>query len=201
MVSGIELCETGKNSVEYNVSTCYEFFGFAKGCGDYENFPLNFSAEKSESIELEVYQTYYRTLSSYKGAGYRHQLNSVYFAVPNYFFEEYGKLQRIKAEWFEFKTKDIIITSHPDFYERGLGFLGIDVGYDYWDQLFYGLRGKYETSSQGDFADFGYNLGLSYFYPAMETLYYLFYTPNMKIMIQVGKVEGSINMRFFRIYF
>lgn len=192
-VSGIELCESGKSSsVEYNVSTRYEFFGFAKGYGDYENFPLNFSAEKFESIELNVYQTYYRTLSSYKGAGYRHQLNSVYFAVPNYYFEEYGKLQRIKAEWYEFKTRDIIITSHPDFYERALGFLGIEVGYDYWEQMFYGLRGKYETSSQGDFADFGYNLGLSYFYPAMDTLYYLFYTNNIENYDPARHVDGSI---------
>jgi hypothetical protein len=36
-------------------------------------------------------------------------VNTVYFAVPNYFFETYGTLQKIKAEWYEFETKDIFV--------------------------------------------------------------------------------------------
>lgn len=200
LVSGIELCEKGKSSsVEYNVSTRYEYFGFAEGYGDHDNFPLEFSAEKAESIELEVYQTFYRTLSSSKGAGFRNQLNSVFFAVPNYYFEEYGKLQRIKAEWFEFKTKDIIVTSNLDFYLRTNNYVGLSIE-SYNDDLHYMLvSGLYPLGGggAGTGASWGYNVGSPYIINQnllMKTIYYLFYTPNIESFDPNRAVVGGVSV-------
>lgn len=200
LVSGIELCEKGKSSsVEYNVSTRYEYFGFAEGCGDYDNFPLDFLAEKAESIELEVYQTFYRTLSSSKGAGFRNQLNSVYFAVPNYYFEEYGKLQKIRAEWFEFKTKDIIVTSNLDFYLRANDYIGFSTD-SYNDDIHYMLvSGLYPFGGggAGTGASWGYNVGSPYIINQnllMKTIYYLFYTPNIESYDPNRAVVGGVSV-------
>ena len=73
---------------------------------------------------MDVQHTYYRTESSGKGENHRNQLDTVYFAVPKRLFDTYGKLQRIKAEWYEFKTKDYVVTSNSEFYNAVQSYLG-----------------------------------------------------------------------------
>lgn len=102
-VSGIELLTYGNsNATDYAVNGTYKFTGYAEGYGPDAGAKstLTCSIEYLETIELKVKHTFYRTLTSSKGAGYQNQLDTVYFAVPNRFFENYGTLQRIKAEWY-----------------------------------------------------------------------------------------------------
>ncbi|MEG2687965.1 MAG: hypothetical protein RSA24_02220, partial [Clostridia bacterium] len=127
-ISGIELLTYGSpNATEYAVNGAYKFTGYAEGYGldATAKSTLTCKAQFLETIELEVKHTFYRTATSSKGAGFQNQLDTVYFAVPNRFFESYGKLQRIKAEWFEYKTNDIVVTSNQDFYNKASPYLGI----------------------------------------------------------------------------
>ena len=191
-VSGFELMTEGaSNAKEYTIGGSYIFSGYAAGYGPdpTADDTLNCVVEDLETIELDVRNTMYRTETSIKGAGYQNQLDSVYFAVPKDFFERYGKLQRIKAEWYEFKTKDIIVTNHNSMYQAMNSYTGYRITSPnlFNTSILYGyLSGgsqvgdmwKYDWTYNG-YWDSGYQDPTSYasFYKA-DSFYYLFYTSN-----------------------
>lgn len=127
-IAGIELFAVGGDATtaqDYWVNQYYQFSGYAEGYGDSEKFPFQCDATgNAEAVQLDVQHTYYRTESSGKGANYQNQLDTVYFAVPKRLFDTYGKLQRIKAEWYEYKTKDYVVTSNSEFYNAVQSYLG-----------------------------------------------------------------------------
>ena len=122
-VSGIELLTKGNsNATEYGVGGTYKFTGYAKGYGPDVNAESNLvcTVENLETLSLEVHHTNYRTGVSSLGADHYNEVNTVYFAVPNRIFKEYGNLQKIRAEWWEYKTKMAAITSNYDYYKNTL---------------------------------------------------------------------------------
>lgn len=127
-ISGIELFEIGGSSTnahDYWVNQYYQFSGYAEGYGDSEKFPFNCDATgNGEAVQLNVKHTYFRTETSSVGENHQNQLDSVYFAVPKRLFDTYGELQRIKAEWYEYKTKDYVVTSNGEFYNAVQEYLG-----------------------------------------------------------------------------
>ena len=127
-IAGIELFAIGGDATtaqDYWVNQYYQFSGYAEGYGDSEKFPFQCDVTgNAEAVQLAVQHTYYRTESSGKGANYQNQLDTVYFAVPKRLFDTYGKLQRIKAEWWEYKTKDYVVTSNSEFYNAVQSYLG-----------------------------------------------------------------------------
>lgn len=164
-ISGIELFEVGDsatNAHDYWVNKYYKFSGYAEGYGDSEKFPFQcISTGESEAVQLNVKHTFYRTLTSSKGANYQNQLDTVYFAVPKRLFDTYGELQRIKAEWYEYKTKSLIVTSNNAAYEAIEPYLGRlpdggDGGTSYYD-LAYGLGENVTTGDLMPTADWGWN--------------------------------------------
>ena len=190
-VSGVELMTYGQNNAtEYYVGGKYVFMGYAEGYGpdSTAKSTLACTVKYLESVTLEVRHTFYRTMTSAKGSGYQNQLDTVYFAVPKRLFDRYGKLQRIKAEWYEYKTKDIVVTSNKDFYNKVSPYLGVatnPVGNNgmppYNKDIYYSLgqnAGDYGGGFHG--AKWGYNLGDGYLHPACQTLYYLFYVNDIK---------------------
>ena len=127
-IAGIELFAVGGDATtaqDYWVNQYYQFSGYAEGYGDSEKFPFQCDATgNAEAVQLDVQHTYYRTESSGKGENHQNQLDTVYFAVPKRLFDTYGKLQRIKAEWYEYKTKDYVVTSNSEFYNTVQSYLG-----------------------------------------------------------------------------
>ena len=127
-ISGIELFTLGGDATtanDYWVNKYYQFSGYAEGYGDSERFPFQCDATgNAEAVRLDVKHTYYRTESSGLGANHQNQLDTVYFAVPKRLFDTYGKLQRIKAEWYEYKTKEVVVTSNDAFYNAAQNYLG-----------------------------------------------------------------------------
>ena len=127
-IAGIELYAIGGDATtaqDYWVNQYYQFSGYAEGYGDSEKFPFQCDATgNAEAVQLKVQHTYYRTESSSKGENHQNQLDTVYFAVPKRLFDTYGKLQRIKAEWYEYKTKDYVVTSNSEFYNAVQEYLG-----------------------------------------------------------------------------
>ena len=122
-ISGIELLTYGsKNATEYGVGGTYIFTGYAQGYGPDENAKSNLFCvvEDLETLELTVHHTNFRTNVSSLGADHYNEVNTVYFAVPERVFETYGNLQKIRAEWWEYKTKMAAITSNYDYYQNTL---------------------------------------------------------------------------------
>ena len=180
-IAGIELFAVGGDATtaqDYWVNQYYQFSGYAEGYGDSEKFPFQCDATgNAEAVQLDVQHTYYRTESSSKGENYQNQLDTVYFAVPKRLFDTYGKLQRIKAEWYEYKTKEIVVTSHKDFYNAVQDYLGKivqsgsgqvletiepvlndDIGY----ALAHGMKTLSAWGSESyESAEWGWNLGVA----------------------------------------
>lgn len=130
-VSGVELLTYGaKNATEYGVGGTYIFTGYAQGYGPELNAKstLSCSVELLETLELEVHHTNYRTNVSSLGPDHYNEVNTVYFAVPERIYQQYGYLQKIRAEWWEYKTKMAAITSNKSFYNQMLKYVGKDVG-------------------------------------------------------------------------
>ncbi len=158
-ISGIELVTYGnKLPTDYNIGGTYKFTGYAKGLGPNSNMDtLDCSVTQLETIQLEVHKTNFRT-GEYK-KNHRHDLTSVYFSVPDRFFEVYGRLQKIKAEWYEYETTPIAITSNSTVYNGLNSQIGVDVTkssvpislYSGWQELV-GPSGHYYSY------DFGYNV-------------------------------------------
>ena len=100
--------------------------GYAEGCGPNRADESTLKIEQSnlDTIELEVYSTFRRTQTSNKGSKHQYQLDTVYFAVPKRLSIEYGTLQRIKAEWYEFRTQPIVVTSNQNFYYGVQNYVG-----------------------------------------------------------------------------
>lgn len=152
-ISGIELFTLGGDATtanDYWVNQYYQFSGYAEGYGDSERFPFQCDATgNAEAVRLDVKHTYYRTESSGLGADHQNQLDTVYFAVPKRLFDTYGKLQRIKAEWYEYKTKEIVVTSNSAFYNAVQNYLG---------QVVPSSNGKFDTIEPVLNDDIGYAL-------------------------------------------
>lgn len=168
-VSGVELLTYGKqNAVEYTVGGSYCFTGFAKGYGSDES-TLACVVEDLETCKLDVYHTYFRTDGvSSLGAGHYNEVNTVYFELPNHFLRDYGKLQKIRTEWWEYKTREMFVTSNADYYQQLLEYVGKTEKPDW--AMWYGFEHA-ETTSQGvigavfhiyDTYEWVYNIANSY---------------------------------------
>lgn len=120
---------TDANTVRDKLSYTYICTGFCAGCSPdgSEESTLQIKNEQLETVKLDIKKTFYRSQSSNKGVGHQNQLDTVYFTVPQKFFDKYGKLQRIKAEWWEYRTKHILVTQDQQFYNKNLKYVGVDV--------------------------------------------------------------------------
>jgi len=184
-VSGVELLTYGANTpTEYHVGGTYKFTGYAKGYGPDENAEntLTCAIEELETVELSVKHTFYRSKTSPLGVGHQNQLDTVYFSVPQRFIEEYGRLQRIKAEWYEYKTKEILVTSHKDFYTKASPYIGVNLGptnsvgtQEYNEDIYYSLGLNAGDAGGGmNAAKWGWNLGTGFLHVPCQALYYMF---------------------------
>lgn len=112
-ISSIILALEDGSVKDFNVGGSYTFTGYAKGLGPISNSESTLVQTKNkpqETIQLEVHPTLYRTpFVSSAGANHQTDINSVYFSVPEKYFTQYGNLQKIKAEWYEYKTQPIIV--------------------------------------------------------------------------------------------
>lgn len=216
-VSGIELMTYGaNNATEYYVGGTYIFTGYAEGYGSDTNAKntLNCSIEKLETVELSVKHTFYRSETSSLGSGHQNQLDTVYFSVPKRFIEEYGRLQRIKAEWYEYKTKEILVTSNSDLYNKASPYIGVNLGpknkygqQEYHKDIYYSLGINAGDAGGGmNMAKWGWNLGEGFFHIPCETLYYMFLVDNIgeydpyASVVDMGGVQSNDLYEYIKNY-
>lgn len=123
-ISEVELMPVNANNPEpINISWTVTATGFAKGYGAdlSADSTLQVKIEGLDSIKFDINHTYYR---QYKGDDKFTQLNTVYFAVDEEYFEKYGTLQRIKAEWYEYKLREVLVTSSDSLRKKVEPYLG-----------------------------------------------------------------------------
>lgn len=184
-VSGVEITTYGSSTAtEYGVCGTYIFTGFAEGYGPDANAKstLSCDVEYLETIELSVKHTFYRSETSALGSGHQNQLDTVYFSVPKRYLDTYGTLQRIKAEWYEYKTKEILVTSNTDFYNAASPYIGVPLGnspneyglYEYVEDIGYSLGIGAGKAGDMYVAQWGWNLGDGYLHVPTNVLYYMF---------------------------
>ncbi|MEG1662390.1 MAG: hypothetical protein RR338_00230, partial [Clostridia bacterium] len=150
-VAGFEIFTYGsRTATDYTVGGIYEFSGYSKSYGPTNelNDTLKCNVTDLETLQLEVHSTYFRTESSSLGKYHQNQLNSVYFDVPARVINKYGNLQRISAEWYEYKTSPILVTKDISTYNY---FMENCIGYDI----------NYTASGFGGYADSNINYQLA----------------------------------------
>ena len=120
-VSGVELVTSGETSAhDYPIGTIYVWTGFDIGCaegGANGQSSLTCTTDALEVIELNVKSTTWRTRSVIDEAGTkRHQLDSVWFTMPEKYLTNYGNLVGVKAKWNGTYTKPLYLTDVPELY-------------------------------------------------------------------------------------
>ena len=136
-ISGMEWL-TGNGLADYPVAHTFKYTGeatFKEG----EESTLQCIVEDQDVViitGLEDRQTVYRTDMDNQNMNRHNQVNSVYFGVDNAIIEKYGQLQQIEAEWWEYRTKPIIVLNNEDVYNELLsnihGYIGShNCNYDY----------------------------------------------------------------------
>ena len=111
-IAGVQLQVGEATSSDYGVEKTFIFTGYACGLDESseEASTLTMRTEGLEAIHLYLDHTTYRS-DGVHDHWYRDAIHTAYFGLPKKYLEEYTKLQRIKAEWDEYKTKEIFVTS------------------------------------------------------------------------------------------
>lgn len=137
-ISGIELLYEGENTAEdYGVGGTFKITGYSAGCGQDEEAESTLRCDYASdllTITLDLTanpnnsHTTYRTDMDNPDMQSHNQIDSVYFSISNEVIEKYGKLQKIMAEWWEYRTTPIIAIENEAFYTEFLKYVGVDVG-------------------------------------------------------------------------
>lgn len=131
-VSGIELTTRGDyNATEYAVAKTLTFSGYMPGFGENQSTENTLKcAEKgmTETVQLELNHTYYRTGHSDKGANHFNQINTAYFSIPGKYMNDNIVIKAITAEWWEYVTQWALVTSNQDFYNLARQYTGTWLG-------------------------------------------------------------------------
>lgn len=213
-VSGIEFFVEGQtNAREYNISLTYIYTGYNAGYGPDSSAvesTVSCSIRELETVELEINHTNFLTGVSSLGANHYNSLSSVYFSVPNYLHNDYGKLQRIKAEWEEYKTKEIVTISDAAAYNYIKNYIGQTIergALDY--RLYYGKTVGYKNESYawswniegGKIGVYPNDYTITTFNPC-DTLYYVFpdngagYVPHEILQSHIRNYSGAMSDLF-----
>ena len=184
---------TGVDNQE-GVSFTYFCTGYSAGCGaDPEaESTLDIQYKKLDTIGLDIQSTWYRT--DRIDGEMRYTLSSVYFAVDDRYITDYGTLQIVKAEWYEYKTTPILVTDSNEIEKALTPYLGYtltqDEKGDYRDTSvpFY----FYEYLGPGDTADhhgLGWNTYYSRDSQQMKRYDWLIKVDDIKATVPSEKVQ------------
>ena len=168
-VSSVTFATLDGNVKDVGAGGTYFFTGYAAGYGPSataESTLICSDYRALETISIDVHPTYYRQAGwSELGKGHQWDINSVYFSIPERYFENYGNLQKIKAEWYEYETTDMLVGNDKTAIDAFLPYAGVEIPFNTFnDPLGFpsynsGLRYCFiGTESLTDFEIYGYNV-------------------------------------------
>ena len=110
----------GKEIANADISKKYEWSGFAAYCDDNSSAvsTLECTDFGTRSIHLNLKSTNYRFAkkNGYDAYSIQDELNSVFFTIPDEYFEDFGNLYKVSAKWYEHKTSSMFVTSDVNAY-------------------------------------------------------------------------------------
>lgn len=221
-ISGVELHTYGEpNATDYTVGGTYEFSGYAKGYGADSNSESDLACDvrNLETIFLDLAgktdgvdkRTYWRSNSSGLGKNHQNQINSVFFAIDKNVLEKYGYiLQRIKAEWWEYKTRPAVVVDNLAIYNNLLKYNGVKITNSYDQGRGYTMHDKdfeYISSGVGGMSTYcwSYNAelgsmgGSTYFSEDIETLLPLLFSTG-GISVNDYVLSAEVLQKYFKSY-
>ena len=78
------------------------------------------------TVDIDFDYTFYRTDTSPNGAYYHNQVDSIYFNVPNYLKESYGKLTDVRVSYRKARTTPAIVVDNQELYNALLQYVFLD---------------------------------------------------------------------------
>ena len=116
IITGVEIAHEAGTPIEYDVSKTYDWSGYAAYCDADKtlNYTLECRDYGANSIPLEVRHTNYRFAK--KDHYLYDDLSSVYFSIPEEYFQSWGNLTEIHTEWYEYLTSPMFVTSDKGAY-------------------------------------------------------------------------------------
>ena len=117
-ISGMEWIISSIGVEDFPIATKFTYTGVpAMGEGEVSTLQCNVEQQDTVVITgLKDRQTVYRTDMDNQNMSSHNQVNSVYFAIDDYFLTTYGQLQSIEAEWWEYRTNQIVVTNNEELY-------------------------------------------------------------------------------------
>lgn len=116
IITGIEIAHSAGTPIDYEVGKTYDWSGYAAYCD--ADLSLDSTLEcrdySANSIPLEVKHTNYRFAE--KDDYLYDDLSSVYFSIPDEYFQSWGDLTEIHTEWYEYLTSPMFVTSDKGAY-------------------------------------------------------------------------------------
>lgn len=123
---------------------------------------LSYAYEELFTLKLDLNPATWKTNTSEKGEGYRYELFSVYFSVPNWVIEKYGNkkdilkgLYSVQGSYTEYKLNGLI-TPYEELYETLLMYSGDSLSE--WEMPFgFVTEAYYDSIRGGSSHSFGFN--------------------------------------------
>lgn len=78
------------------------------------------------TVDIDFDYTFYRTDTSPNGAYYHNQVDSIYFNLPNYLKESYGKLTDVRVSYRKARTTPAIVVDNQELYNALLQYVFLD---------------------------------------------------------------------------
>lgn len=106
----------------------------------------------ASTVDIDFDYTFYRTDTSPNGAYYHNQVDSIYFNLPNYLKESYGKLTDVRVSYRKARTTPAIVVDNQELYNALLQYVFLDATngiskapllYDSNPDFFGGLEQRY----------------------------------------------------------
>ena len=122
------------NTTDFFTEQTLIYTGYAKGCDETSmaESTLSCNSESLKVLKPTVGHTNYRFNNLNTNGEYdlRDDLNSVFFTVPKDVIDKYGEINQLSAEWYEFKTTPIFVTSDSGVHDGFInsGYLHKDIG-------------------------------------------------------------------------
>ena len=110
-----------QKSTAFNVSTTYTYSGYAKGygAGADNDSTLTCKSEGLDTISPTVHSAFYRPEGTNGKNNYtQDSLHSVYFAVPNKYIKNYGRMTAVHATWLNAVLAPALVTGNQDAFTR-----------------------------------------------------------------------------------
>lgn len=136
-LASIQLYEKGaSNAVDYKITAdadydrggrTYFYSGYAKGLGKGALSEATLAVEYQDlaSVDLTITHTSYKVGITEKY--HQNELHSVYFSVDERLIEDFGRLRKILAEWYEYKMTPTIV-AESEIYNKLKPYVGVDIG-------------------------------------------------------------------------